>query len=325
MHRHPIAASALLFSLFLLGTNLLTSVASDSNHRELFTILGNKPTPVATQYGLPIEDIQLLTAYYKPILKELPEDLGSLKAVIKDNLQKAFLANKDTLKKRYPGRDDRELLIISIVLSVNGSIPVYHPRPTLDRDLHSLLIDTQGNCSDYAIRLIMALDVFGIHGRMVTLFSKSLPGHMVVDAYDPSKKRAYLLDSNLNSVTRYQDTPMGFMDSLATLNDTQREALVSKSDTIIFLPLLLRYYVPGMFAYQKSSEVSAHLLNKQWSKRTTFWPTVLSKEAEEFVTNWTKANPPHRGPHDVSGMLSGVFPLITTAPPSPLTDRLRQD
>jgi len=191
------------------------------------------------QFGLPKKDIGFLRNYMGPIIDRVPRDRDELRTYIKKSILDQYAAKKGLLSGEFNFKSERERLITFILLRVNGSLPIYRVLDHVPDDLVSLLTGDKGNCSDAAIRLLMVLDVFDVAGRTITLWTPALTGHVIVDAYDPAERKAYLLDPSFNIISRIDNVDEGYFDVLFSMSVKERGAYLGDPDNVRFWPFYM--------------------------------------------------------------------------------------
>jgi hypothetical protein len=179
---------------------------------------------------------------------------------------------------------EREELAAYLMLRTNGSMPIYKVRKMAPNDLSLLIAGEKGNCTDYSLRLLMLLDIFGFRGRAVTLVTPSLPGHVVVGAYDPIEGKAYLLDANFNVYSEFDNVDEGFFDVALDMTTEQRQRYFEDQDHITFFP----FFISGVENMPKPlKELQKELYDTVEDK----WLDTLIYELPMAVDEWKKRYP----------------------------------
>ena len=182
-----------------------------------------------------------------------------------------------------PECSDRQRLVHYLVGRVHGSLPVYALRKNIPDTLEALLFSHRGNCADHAIRLMLVLDAFHIATAWVSLWSPSLPGHIVVDAFDPEEHTAYLLDSN-NNVIMTNNAPA---QPGGLLLDALYPADNAAPWTMRTMPARIYYVDPG-FAHYTGTVLSTKMVNHSAEALHRWWTRTLTTEFPEVLDRWRR-------------------------------------
>jgi hypothetical protein len=138
----------------------------------------------------------------------------------------------------------------------------------------------------------MILDVFDIPGRFTPIFTKSLPGHVVVDAFDPVEETAYLLDSNTNVYGMIAATKGSFFDTILDWDLEERKRyFMEDEEHLIFPPVFLRYLDPGVFTKLEFPETLESVNRGVYLPRIEKWRTTLTSELPSLVGWWEETKP----------------------------------
>ncbi|MDR1826731.1 MAG: hypothetical protein LBR29_00195 [Methylobacteriaceae bacterium] len=182
-------------------------------------------------------------------LDALPNPYVSLES-LKSAVEKDFEQNKALVLQRYPDLTGRQALVFYLQARVHGSFSTYFVRGCMPADVTQQLYSAIGNCSDYAVRLMLLADLFGIETARVSFFTPSLPGHMLVEAFDPQENTAYLLDPTFNLLLMMRSPPTrgGVLTQLLTMTAQERVRLLSGNTTGFLYQLPFRFYYanPGL-------------------------------------------------------------------------------
>lgn len=234
------------------------------------------------------EDESFLKKFRK---KLLPNDPGKdYRIVLHKKLLLDFSHERKIIEQKYPQLNERQTLVLYLMLRVHGSIPVYTIRPYLPVTLEDWLFSRNGNCSDYAMRLSLVLDAFGIQTARMSIHTKSFPGHVIIDAFDPIDKTAYLLDSNLNGFMYKPNSSSGLFLELLYMNKEERKKFINTSDTFIYPPYHFKYVDPGD-AYFEGRELLPEQVNRQRSSLPEKWKAFMSDELETTFDIWKRGAP----------------------------------
>lgn len=174
------------------------------------------------EFGIPRKEAEFLTHFSGKLIERIPDGTAELKQEIRSGIERGYREDGWRLSELHDFDTDRERLIAYMMLRVNGSLPVYKFTTGLPGDLSGLLVENGGNCSHAAYRLLMVLEAFGIKGRTIVWFSPSLGGHVLVDAYDPVEKKAYLLDSTFNLFSKFEGVDRGYFDVLSGMTVAEK-------------------------------------------------------------------------------------------------------
>lgn len=248
MFRSPLIAVVLAGLIGVGAFYLGQRWATHAPQNVLYTVDNGRIVPTPEPVGFSREDLEFAAHFWRPLLAEYPADPATLRDTLRQTLEADFEADAAVMEQRLPGLSDRQRLIVYLVLRVGGSIAVYVPRANIPDDLEELVMGQYGNCSDYAMRLLMVLDAFDVGGQMVTIWSPTLPGHVLVNAHDPHDRSGWLLDANYNTFARIADTDGGYFEAMLAHGVEERRQLVHDAGAVpIALPCFVRYAEPGVF------------------------------------------------------------------------------
>ena len=193
---------------------------------------------------------------------------------------------------------DRQRLIAYVVLRVNGSIPTYEIRNQLPSQFRELVLGTSGNCSDFTIRLMIALEALGLRAAMISSVTPELPGHVFVDAYDPLERRSYLLDANYNVML---SSPEAVDDSFVSrwFGAADVKAFTDSVKVHAF-PVYFRFVDPGVQGFQANA-LTPDAINEQRADREQRWRRWLLRDAEALRAWWRKT--PWHAPQTLQELL----------------------
>jgi hypothetical protein len=226
-------------------------------------------------------------------LDKLPSTQDWRQAVF-TQLSQDFIQDKQLVMKIHPDLSERQALIFYLVARVHGSMPSYYVRGCNPVDTSVLLFATRGNCSDYAMRLMLVADLFGLATSHVSYYTPSLPGHVLVEAYDPLEDTAWLLDANFNMVM-FQPKPAqrgGMLLQLFSMDKEQRMAFVSAPGNIRSMPYRLYYLDPG-FEHFSGFNLTLDNINRSPDKLLTLWQNSFGQEIEQTIDFSKQANIAH--------------------------------
>jgi hypothetical protein len=226
-------------------------------------------------------------------LDQLPS-LKNWRHALFARLQKDFDRDKQLILDIHPDLTDREALIFYLTARTHGSIPSYVVRSSAPSDLPSQLFASRGNCSDYAIRLTLIADLFGLQTARTSYWTPALPGHVLVEAYDPQEDTAYLLDANFNMIMfqRKPANPGGMLLQLFNMSKEERKAFVSAPGNIRSMPYRLYYADPGFSHFQGRSLTPASI-NQSAEKLLALWHKSFGDEIEQTIGFSQRANIAH--------------------------------
>lgn len=225
------------------------------------------------------------------LIERLPADLRNTRRELHDTLLREYAAKSERMRALFPRLSDRQRLVMYAQLRVHGSFPTYAIRSMVPSALDRLLLSHRGNCSDHAIRLAMALDALGIQNAFVPVLTKSLPGHVIVDAYDPVEKTGYLLDSNTNVYIRMPDAGASFLNVWITMAPSARTAFFAHPGNFYLLPMRYDNVDPGPTLGFKPGSVSLADLNATVPKRAEAWRRSFTDEFDQVLGWWKKSYP----------------------------------
>ena len=246
---------------------------------------------VLDKYGITREDLKFIKKNRGALIdsEEFTKDL-SLKTLLKEKLISASNKNQSEFEKYE--LTDRQRLIASTVARVNGSISTYAVKSRYPFHLEDILMLHNGNCSDYTVRLMVALEAIGLKSAMISSVTPSLPGHVFVDAFDPVSNSSFLLDSQWNIMIQIDDSNgKSFFQSLLDMEEANRIQLINSLEIYQF-PTYIRFIDPGK-AGLSSTPYSTEFLNGQRKGLKKLFKKFLSSDLEE-LRRWWKNTPNHR-------------------------------
>jgi hypothetical protein len=275
-----------LYIFFLVFVSLLVVGCSSSGNqaRYVLTPKGDKRLAKRGEFGLPEKDIDFLSVFRGRLINHIPKGSEELRELIKKTVLSNFKKKKAILSRAMHFDSEREELAAYLMLRTNGSMPIYKVTKSAPNDLSLLIEGAKGNCTHYSLRLLMLLDIFGFRGRAVTLITPSLPGHVVVGAYDPIERKAYLLDANLNVFSKFDNVDEGFFDVALDMTTEQRERYFEDPHHIKFFPL----YISGVENMRMSLK---ELQEKLYDSVEDKWLDTLIRELPMAVDGWKKRYP----------------------------------
>jgi hypothetical protein len=195
---------------------------------------------VLEKFGVSKQELDFIKHFRRPILTDVDDSFNwengeALSEAIRSQLQEDFKQDRHLLDRKA-SLSDRQAQIAYAVLRVNGSIPNYRARSYVPDDLESLVLGSSGNCADYTIRLMMVLEAIGVRALLISIVTDTLPGHIVVDAYDPVEDVSYILDANFNIVLMKKNSDgKGFLRQALTSHS--RASFLEGYQAIAFLVL----------------------------------------------------------------------------------------
>lgn len=195
----------------------------------------------------------------------LPKDVavknlksGEWIARMHDTMLRGYAENRALLSSY--NLSERQSLIAYAVLRTNGSMPTYEVRDLVPNNLEQLVVGPTGNCADYALRLMMALESMGLRAATITSVTDAIPGHVVVDAYDSEEDKAYLLDANFNVMLMHPHSGgRSFIEHLRENKETPRQ--FARDTQLITFPTVVRFVDPGETAYTSTPLTPASSIN----------------------------------------------------------------
>jgi hypothetical protein len=213
---------------------------------------------------------------------------GELIERLRSELLAAFARDPANLEL---GKTPRQALIAFAVLRTRGSIATYQVRPMVPNDLHSLVLGSEGNCSDFTVRLMMVLESIGLRAATVSSYTPNLQGHVVVDAYDPEEDAAYLLDSTFSVVMSLPHSGrLGFLETVLRMRADERKRFAETVDIRAF-PDYYRFVDPGDQGLT-ITPLTDNYINQQMSKRVPMWRKWLAQDTKSLAL-WWKNTPDH--------------------------------
>jgi hypothetical protein len=259
-----------------------------------FALAAEHATAAAPQYPVPGFAIEVEVPpadFAGRLLDRLPPDVRTTRGQLRDALLKEYAAKSVLLRALFPELSDRQRLVMFAQLRVHGSFPTYAIRSMVPSTLDRLLLSHRGNCSDHAIRLAMALDSLGIQNAFIPILTKSLPGHVIVDAFDPTEKTGYLLDSNTNVYVRMPAARASFLNVWINLSPAERGAFFGHRGNFYLLPMHYDYVDPGPALGFKPGAVNLVDLNSTIPRRAQAWRNSLTDEFDQVLGWWKKSYP----------------------------------
>ncbi|OIO06194.1 MAG: hypothetical protein AUJ49_00070 [Desulfovibrionaceae bacterium CG1_02_65_16] len=241
------------------------------------------------QRGVPASWIKWLRLFRGPLLKGVSS--------ARERLRSAIIASwrrlDPVLAGSFPRLTPRQRLIVCAVLRVGGSFATYVPRKTVPNALHKLLLSPRGNCSDQALRLCLVLDSLGVDTAFIVVMAPSIPGHIVVDAYDPEDGSGYLLDSLYNVILRKGDAKASFLTHWSGMPPERRQDFFDASDegSLYFCPAYFRYIDGGVAGFTETP-ITLQVLNgttpARWRRN---WEASLTSEWPQLLEWWRTSYP----------------------------------
>ncbi len=262
------------------------------------------PEKVQMQSGLSLDDITFLRSFRGSLTAGRNINIASLRETIRSELLADFYAKDPLIEKKYHKLNQRQRFILFLMLRTHGSFSTYAVRSNIPKEVSSLLFSHRGNCSDHAVRLAMVLDIFGIHSAIVPIKTTSLPGHVIVDAFDSVEKTSYLLDSNTNVFIMLENTSGGFFEEWLKVDQSDRMKFLDDSHTVLFLPVYYRYVDGGIGALSHAT-LSADFINRSFKSRRDKWRKMLTVEIEE-VLSWWHDSYPYQPPRSLKNVVKSM-------------------
>lgn len=232
-------------------------------------------------------DLEFLKPYWRPLVEQAPLSLAEYPAVLRATVEQDARDQFPTLARRFPGLSERSALFVNMVMRANGSIAVYLPRSAPPTDFNELMLSQYGNCTDFAVRLVVLAHSIGVPARLTRIWSPSLPGHAIVEAYDPVEKKAWLLDGNLNLAASIPSDGEFFFESVARKPAVNEGALRSAGVRFWEPPLYFRYYDPGLWLTTQPYPLALEDLNAIDKTRHGLWVRTITTELDATMLNWT--------------------------------------
>ena len=197
------------------------------------------------------------------------------------------------MNETFPTLSQRQRFVAFIALRVSGSFSTYVVRSRVPNSLHALLTSYRGNCSDYSIRLAMTLDSVGVQTAIIPINTPSLPGHVVVDAFDSEDGSGYLLDSLFNIVLRYDNAGMSFINRWIQLTPEQRAAYFDAPDSNerLFNPAFFRFLDGGVGGLTSTPITLDSINSITVEERQVLWRAAMTSEWPEYLAWWKNSYP----------------------------------
>ncbi len=246
---------------------------------------------VQQKYGVTSDELAFIQKQRGALIEpdEFVED-KQLIAVIRDKFDIQYSENKSL----FDGINlsNRGKFIANAVTRVNGSISTYAVKSRYSYKLKDALTVHNGNCSDYALRLMLVLEALGLKSAMISSVTSNLPGHVFVDAYDPFDDSSYFLDSTWNIMIKIPETEgKSFFQFLFELPASVQPNLIKNLEIIQF-PTYFRYIDPGLGGLT-GSPYSLEFLNGQRDGLINQFRRFLISDLDQLKA-WWKNTPNHR-------------------------------
>ena len=267
----------------------------------------DRVSPASQGPPLSSTDPALLSEFRGRLLATLPPDLRDTRKVLRATLLSEFAAKKHLIATRFPQLSERQRLVLFTMLRVHGSFPTYAIRSMVPRTLDKILLSHRGNCSDHALRLALALDALDLETAFVPIKTDSIPGHVIVDAFDPAERTAYLLDSNLNVFIRRPGATASFLTEWVGASEQARSEFFADSGNLYELPLHFEFEDPGPLGFTGGAP-TLDQLNSVVPKRRQMWRRAFTVEFDQ-VLRWWRTSWPYQPPRSLIE-LGRAFDLI---------------
>jgi hypothetical protein len=290
------------FTAFVLGSAVATlTLSGNAAMRTSGATYVETPegiAPAKLEAGASSTSIAWLQHFRGPLLSKVG-------ANPRDELHDAILSDWKRLlplmNETFPTLSQRQQFIAFIALRVSGSFSTYVVRPRVPNSLHALLTSYRGNCSDYSIRLAMALDSVGVQTAIIPINTPSLPGHVVIDAFDREDGSGYLLDSLFNTILRYDNAGMSFINKWIQLAPEQRAAYFDAEDSNqrLFNPAFFRFLDGGTSGLTGTPITLDSINSITVEKRQVLWRAAMTGEWREYL-GWWKNSYPNMPPRNLA-------------------------
>ncbi len=235
---------------------------------------------VRAEAGISKADLDFVRRFRKPLLPS-DSDLGDLPVKLRATLDEDYPHYRDLIAARLPDLSERERYIAYALARTHGSLPTYVVRNTVPDDLRHIVMGLGGNCSDVSLRMMMVAEALGLKAMSITIFTKSVPGHIVVDTYDPQSNASYILDATFNIMAISRDTDgKSVLEGLFLAGGDAASKI-----ELIQLPSYFRFVDPGEGAFGNGA-VTARSLNYSRGAQLDKWRAFLSSELDELRTSW---------------------------------------
>jgi hypothetical protein len=233
--------------------------------------------------------------------------LPGLTANPRQSLQSALLtgwaSSAPLMRGTFPNLTDRQRFITYITMRVGGSFTTYSVRSTIPNQLSRLLLSHRGNCSDYAVRLAMALDSVGVDTAIIFVNTPSTPGHVIVDAYDEVDGSGYLIDPLFHVVLRYEAAGISFMTKWAQLTDAKRISFFDApgAHDLMFIPTHFRFVDGGVAGFTNTPVTDQSINSVDVTERRRIWRRTMIAEWPKYLL-WWKTSYPNQPPRSLADL-----------------------
>lgn len=228
-----------------------------------------------------------------------------------------WLRGSELMRSSFPGLTERQRFVVFMTLRVGGSFSTYAVRSTIPNEPERLLLSHRGNCSDYAVRLAMVLDSVDIETALIPVHTPSLPGHFIVDAYDPQDSCGYLLDSLFHVILIYESAHKSFISKWIELTPQERLDFFESpgSPSVVFLPTYFRYVDAGAAGLERTPFTLRSINSQTPAQRKALWRKAMTSEWPAYLA-WWKDSYPDQPPRTLAeiGKAFEIDGLIRFAP-----------
>lgn len=235
---------------------------------------------VGASEGVSEADLHFVRRFRSPLLPAT-SDLSDVRSKIYAALVSEFPGYRDLMAERLPKLTERERFLAFALARTNGSLPTYVVRRTVPDDLGHLVTGIGGNCADVTLRMMLVAEALGLKAMSISITTTSIPGHFVVDAYDPESNAAYIFDATFNVLAISRNT-----DGRSLLEGLYLRGGAAGSEIELFqLPVYFRFVDPGDLAFG-TGVVTARSLNMARSETVAKWRKFLVSELGELRALW---------------------------------------
>jgi len=237
--------------------------------------------PVGRQFGLPKADLEFVARFWRPLIPDPENGTVPLRNLLAARIVEGFKEDRAILADRYPALNDRQSLILYVMLRVHGSFASYVASGNTPEQELDWLLSKRGNCSHHTIRIMIVLWALGLPSVAVTIVTGQMNGHIVVSAHDPANGTAYLLDATMNVFACVDGAGSHFMEEIRHWPSDRRSAHFSGGNAVIHCPFWHRfvdmsYFVSEAKPYPLFSTESFN--EHHYNGRRMFYRSFLAEE-----------------------------------------------
>jgi hypothetical protein len=134
--------------------------------------------------------------------------------------------------------------------------------------------------------MLLVAESLGMKAISLSITTKAIPGHLVVDAYDKETNSSYILDATFNVMIISRGSNGKSLLERVLIDG---EAAAGKLE-MVQLPSYFRFVDPGDAAFT-STAVTAQHINLSRDKQLLHWRTFLNDELVAYSDTWRSLPP----------------------------------